>query len=305
MSDDTGTGAAGGTGVAGIQDGSQPSGGTGNAADSTGNGSNALVLDWPTHIPKELAQEKVWEQFKGKPIDEVLKQVVSLNKYNVGAIKLPDEKDPERGKKLGEIYGKLGRPADPTGYKAEVALPDGVQLSEQHEQGFRQAAHAMGLSNAQYEGVMKFYANYLGEAMQGQAQVVGQSKEEGEKALKDAWGVNYQKNLGLAQRGLGQLAKDALGEEAESFIAEVNGTPLANNPRFLRILAKLGADMQEDGLITGEPESGYNRDAIEAKIAEKKADKAYWNERDPRHVVLIKEVDQLYQQLHNPVFAGR
>ena len=177
--------------------------------------STTAPLDWSTHIPKELAQEKVWEQFKGKPIDEVLKQVVSLNKYNVGAIKLPDEKDPERGKKLGEIYGKLGRPADPTGYKAEVALPDGVQLSEQHEQGFRQAAHAMGLSNAQYEGVMKFYANYLGEAMQGQAQGVGQSKEEGEKALKDAWGVNYQKNLGLAQRGLGQLAKDALGEEAE------------------------------------------------------------------------------------------
>lgn len=272
---------------------------------SPGTGGTSAPLDWSTHIPKELAQEKVWEQFKGKPIDEVLKQVVSLNKYNVGAIKLPDEKDPERGKKLGEIYGKLGRPADPTGYKAEVALPDGVQLSEQHEQGFRQAAHAMGLSNAQYEGVMKFYANYLGEAMQGQAQVLGQSKEEGEKALKDAWGVNYQKNLGLAQRGLGQLAKDALGEEAESFIAEVNGTPLANNPRFLRILAKLGADMQEDGLITGEPESGYNRDAIEAKIAEKKADKAYWNERDPRHAVLVKEVDQLYQQLHNPVFAGR
>ena len=267
--------------------------------------SASAPLDWSAHIPKELAQEKSWERLKGKGLDHVLSRYVELEKYNVGAVKLPDEKDPERGKKLGDIYTKLGRPADPTGYKADVALPEGVQLSAQHEQGFRQAAHAMGLSNAQYEGVMKFYANYLGEAMQGQAQVVGQSKEEGEKALKDAWGVNYQKNLGLAQRGLGQLAKDALGEEAESFIAEVNGTPLANNPRFLRILAKLGADMQEDGLITGEPESGYNRDAIEAKIAEKKADKAYWNERDPRHVVLIKEVDQLYQQLHNPVFAGR
>lgn len=305
MSDDAGTGAASGTAVAGVQAGVAGSGDAGAASASTGSGQANTVLDWSAHIPKELQGEKVWEQFKGKPVDEVLKQVVALNKYNVGAIKLPDEKDPERGKKLGDIYTKLGRPADPTGYKAEVALPEGVQLSEQHDQAFRQVVHSLGLSNAQFEGVMKFYAGYLGEAMQGQQQSMGQSKEEGEKALKDAWGVNYQKNLGLAQRGLGQLAKDALGEEAESFIAEVNGTPLANNPRFLRILAKLGADMQEDGLITGEPESGYNRDAIEAKIAEKKADKAYWNERDPRHVVLIKEVDQLYQQLHNPVFAGR
>ena len=163
----------------------------------------------------------------------------------------------------------------------------------------------MGLSNAQYEGVMKFYAGYLGEAMQGQQQSMGQSKEEGEKALKDAWGVNYQKNLALAQWGLGALAKDALGEEATAFIEEVNGTPLANSPRFMKLLAHLGADLQEDGLITGEQEGGFNKDAIEAKIAEKKADKAYWNERDPRHAVLVKEVDQLYQQLHNPVFAGR
>ena len=301
MSEDTGTGAASGT----ASGNGQAAGDAGSSGADAGNGKEISTLDWSRHIPKELQGEKVWEQFKGKPVDEVLKQVVALNKYNVGAIKLPDEKDPERGKKLGEIYGKLGRPADPTGYKAEVALPEGVQLSEQHEQGFRQAAHAMGLSNAQYEGVMKFYANYLGEAMQGQAQSMGQSKEEGEKALKDAWGVNYQKNLALAQRGLGALAKDALGEEAESFIAEVNGTPLANSPRFMKLLAHLGADLQEDGLITGEPEAGFNKDALEAKIAEKKADKAYWNERDPRHQHLVKEVDQLYQQLHNPVFAGR
>ena len=301
MSEDTGTGAASGT----ASGNGQAAGDAGSSGADAGNGKEISTLDWSRHIPKELQGEKVWEQFKGKPVDEVLKQVVALNKYNVGAIKLPDEKDPERGKKLGEIYGKLGRPADPTGYKAEVALPEGVQLSEQHEQGFRQAAHAMGLSNAQYEGVMKFYANYLGEAMQGQAQSMGQSKEEGEKALKQEWGVNYQKNLALAQRGLGALAKDALGEEAESFIAEVNGTPLANSPRFMKLLAHLGADLQEDGLITGEPEAGFNKDALEGKIAEKKADKAYWNERDPRHQHLVKEVDQLYQQLHNPVFAGR
>lgn len=262
-------------------------------------------LDWSAHIPKDLAGEKVWEQFKGKPVDEVLKQVVALNKYNVGAIKLPDEKDPERGKKLGDIYNKLGRPADASGYKAEVVLPEGLQLSEPHEHGFRQAAHSLGLSNAQYEGVMKFYAGYLAEAMQGQSQAAGKSAEEGEKALKQEWGVNYQKNLSLAQAGLGKLAKDALGDDATALVEEVTASPLANSPRFLKLLAKLGADMQEDGLVIGEQKDGFNRDALEAKILEKKADKAYRDERDPRHALLVKEVDQLYQELFNPVFAGR
>ncbi len=272
---------------------------------STGNVS-AAPLDWSKHIPKEIAQEKVWEQYKGKPIDEVLKQHVALSKYNVNAIKLPDEKDPERGKKLGEIYTKLGRPADPTGYKAEIALPEGVQLSEQHDQSFRQQAHALGLSNSQYEGVMKFYAGYLADGMQGQQQVAGKSREEGEKALRSEWGINYDKNLDLGKRGVGAMALDTLGNQTEAteLVNRVFESDLANDPAFVKMMTRIGVLTKQDTLVQGEDSVAFNAEAIDRKIAELKADPDYRNDRSPRKPFLVAEVDKLYQQRYNPALAG-
>ena len=263
-------------------------------------------VDWTTHIPKDLASEKSWERVKGKDLGEVLKRYVDLEKYNAGAIKLPGEKDTpeEREKRLADIYGKLGRPADVAGYKADVAWPEGYQVSDAHDQGFKQAAHKLGLTNSQYQGIMQWFAGYVGEGMQGAGKTMQQSREEGERELKEVWKQNYEKNVSLARRGFGAFAKEALGdgEKVEALVAKIEQTPLANDPNFMQVLAKLGAWMQEDNLISGETET-TSKDGIQQKIAAIKAEKAYWDNKDPRHKGLVAEVDKLYQDLNNPVLA--
>jgi hypothetical protein len=265
-------------------------------------------VDWTAHIPKDLASEKSWERIKGKGLDEVLKRYVDLEKYNAGAIKLPGEKDTpeEREKRLSDIYGKLGRPADVTGYQADVAFPEGYQVSEAHDQAFKQTAHKLGLTNSQYQGIMSWFAGYVGEGMQGAGKSMAEARKEGEQALREEWKQNYDKNVNLARRGFGAFAQDALGnaEEVQALVGRIEQTPLANDPSFMKVLAKLGAWMQEDNLISGETEA-VSADSIKAKIDELKADPAYWDNRNPKHAQLVKQVDDLFHDLNNPVFAGR
>jgi hypothetical protein len=262
-------------------------------------------VDWSAHIPKELQAEKVWERHKGKDLGDILRRHVELDKYNAGAIKLPGEKETpeERSKKLGEIWGKLGRPVEASGYKAEMQLPEGVQLSEQHLSSFQQVAHKAGMTQGQYEAVMGFFAQYVSDGMSGAGRAAKESLAAGQEALRKEWGPNYDKNVALARRGFGSFAKEAIGEEAATGLVErITKTSLANDPDFMKIMSKLGAWMQEDNLISGDTEVN-SKETIQTKIDTIKADPDYWNERSPRYESLVKQVDQLYRELHNPVFA--
>lgn len=276
----------------------------GNAATGSGvagsGSSTANLADWSTHIPKELATDKTWERVKGKDLGEVLKRYVELDKYNAGAIKLPGEKDApeERDKKLGEIFGKLGRPAEASGYSVgEMTWPEGYQISEAHDQGFKMAAHKMGLTQGQYQGVMKFFAEYVGESMQAVSGAATASWKEGEAQLRKDWGSSYDGNVKLAQVGLMSLANSALGDEAEAkgLMDRIKQTPLANDPAFMKTIAKLGFMMEEDKLISVD-RSVTNSASIQEKIDTIKADPDYWNDRSPRYEQLMKQVDALYKE---------
>jgi hypothetical protein len=298
MSEDTAT--------AVVTDPAQAQGAPGSEVQPALSVAPASAQDWAAHIPKELAGEKVWERYKGKALPEILGQVVELSKYNAGAIRLPGEQDKpeERAKKLDDVYSKLGRPAQPTEYKVTAQMPEGFQLSEQHDAAFKQVAHKLGMNNDQLNAIYGFYGQYLAEGAKAQEQARKESLDKGLTDLKDKWGSKFDENRSLAQRGFAKFAEQVLGSDAEAqgLMDALAETGMGNDPRMVQVAARLGGMMAEAKLIQGDS-AGDSTGDVQAKIDQLKADPAYWNDAAPNHAALVQKVADLYKEKNNPIYA--
>lgn len=259
-------------------------------------------LEWYSHIPQEYAKEKLWEPLKGKGMDAVLKGYAESQKKMGSAIFLPGEKDkPEdRAKKLEDIYGKLGRPKSATEYQIErPQMPEGMGWSDEHELGFKQTMHQLGLSNAQVQGIFNAYGQYLNTIAPNQAKQM----QEAETVLKDKWGSNYQKQRAMATRAVNTLVGEVLGkEDGQTFLQELEASGMANNPRLAMIFAKLGADMSERGLIHGEGD--FTAESIQSELDKIEAKGSpFWDKRHPNHAEAVKRRSDLLAQLDGPVLS--
>lgn len=259
-------------------------------------------LEWYSHIPQEYAKEKLWEPLKGKGMDAVLKGYAESQKKMGSAIFLPGDKDQpqDRAKKLEDIYGKLGRPKSATEYQVErPQMPDGMGWSDEHELGFKQTMHQLGLNNAQVQGIFNAYGSYINAIAPNQ----GKQVQEAETFLKDKWGSTYKQNRAMATRAVNTLVGDVLGnEDGQTFLKELEASGMANNPRLAMIFAKLGADMSERGLIHGEGD--FTAESIQSELDKLEAkDSPFWNKRHPNHADFVKRRNDLLAQLDGPVLS--
>ena len=248
-------------------------------------------VEWSAHIPKEYASEKFWEPVKGKDLGVVLKNYAEAQKMIGGSIRLPNDKDkPEEAtKKINDIYTKLGRPesADKYDLKTDVGVP----LDEQALAGFKQTAHKIGLNGKQAQELLDYYGGYLKQAIQSREG----SLKDGMEKLSEHWGRHTDKNVALSQRALSQLIQDEFPDQAEQVLQELEATGLGNNPTLVRLFARMGAAMQEDGLITGE-EMPVNAEALDDQIRELMGKPEYTDDRHPNHTALVEKVNRLFQE---------
>ena len=83
---------------------------------------------------------------------------------------------------------------------------------------------------------------------------------------------------------------------------ELLSHPLANDPAFIKAMAKAGAAISESKLAGGR-QQGLQVDTpeiIKAKIGEIQANKQhpYWVATHPNHQAAVEEMARLYQKLH-------
>ena len=178
---------------------------------------------------------KAWAEAKGLQngnFENVVNSYHNLEKM-VGADKagrtvtlLGDDATQEQ---RNEFYGKLGRPDAADGYSVE--LPEGQTDSTRLDM-MRNAAHELGISDAQFRGLAEADAAYIDAIGQGHADNQAVSAAEAEATLRTEWGAAFDlkvagidvaaHKLGLSDDHLTGL-REAMGPvEAMKFVDGLN-----------------------------------------------------------------------------------
>jgi hypothetical protein len=134
---------------------------------------------------------------------------------------------------------------------------------------FREKALEMGLTQKQFDGVMSAYLERIPGLVE---QTVTKAHDNAVAELQKHWPSTAQMQQG--QRNAFRAVNSLMGDETDAVIEQ-----LGNNPLFLRMAAKFGEQMGEDGNV---PSGGAAGSAYAGKSrAQLMAEPAY---TDPKHV---------------------
>jgi len=120
-----------------------------------------VSTDWKASLSEEIRSDKSLENIKD--IEGLAKSYVHAQKL-VGSDKIPVPNKFATEKDWDAVYEKLGRPADPNGYKYD--LPEDQKIDETALKSFSDQAHKLGLLPGQANGMVKFYNEMTAASLQ-------------------------------------------------------------------------------------------------------------------------------------------
>jgi hypothetical protein len=271
-------------GPTGVQNGSGPA-----PAPAAANGGQPA--DWTSGLPE---QTRMFVQNKGfKDPTQVVESYQNLEKL-MGApkdrlLKLPEKFDsPE----MNEIYDKLGRPKDPTGYTFKI--PEGQKANTEFTGWAQSQFHKLGLTKAQGEQLAQAWNEYAVGDVQKQTEQYQSTLKSEDTALKKEWGAAYDQNIKACQKAAKEFG---LNEENISKLEQALGYSAT-----LKFMAKIGAKVGEDSFVTGDNGSGFQGaltpDRALAEIAELKKDAEFVR----KYASGDREAYQKMERLHKFAF---
>jgi hypothetical protein len=192
-------------------------------------------------------------------------------------------------KKLAESYAHLEKrqgsgnlaPPTPDDYKPE--LPQGLSAealaADPLYKSFLKGAHAKGMTNEQVGYILNEFA-------QRQA-MAAPTPDKAVVALREVWKTEaeFNANARHAFKAISEFGGDLTEEER----AQIDSNPLA-----LRLLAKIGAQLQEDvaPILAGTPAA----QSWDEQMAEIRAHPGFTDAKHPEHKVLMAKQQALYNR---------
>lgn len=278
-----------GSGADGQSGGNQGADGQGNQG---GQGPQPITIN--AEILGEYKDSPVFKPFEGKPLAEVFKSFDNAQKLIGGEkLVLPIGKN-DTPEYWEQVFDRLGRPKDPTGYKFEKPnLPEGLAYDENLEKAFAAECHKLGILPKQAQGLFAFYNKAVSDTFDEMEKAREGQYEQAQAKIKEIFGAKSDEALDLANRVL----KTFGGSPQDiAYIADNYG----NDPVLTAMLARIGQQTREDALIKGD-KATFDLDAAGANLKKKDIlfnkdnplNAAYLDKKHPRHAEAVEAVLKL------------
>lgn len=243
-------------------------------------------LDWKSTLPDDLKNDPTLSNFKD--IESLAKTVVHQQKQMGNRIPIPKD---EEG--FNELYGKLGRPDEPTAYETKVPDDMADYFGEPQLNEFKNVAHKIGLNQSQVDALINYQTGAIQNQLENEPAMLATQKEETETALKQDWGLDYSKNMKAAQRAL-----QVYGDQE---IMDLMNTSAGNHPAVVKLFARLGAEVTEDMTQNTQNNTlAANRLDAQDEINSvyNNPNHAYFDQKNPEHKVAVERMRQLMEKVH-------
>lgn len=199
-----------------------------------------------------------------------------------GLMPMPDINDKTA---LDAFYKTIGRPDAADGY----SMPDfgDANVNTDPVKAFMPIAHTLGLTQAQFEGVVK----QATESNKADATAMATAKQADIDALKTEWGEAYPERINAAK-----VIAEKTGAPPEVVKAAENGTLNSTTAKWLFELSKSitpeGTNLNNDKSLDGKKTPLEAKTEIQEIYNNK--EHAYWDVANVGHEAAMQLMDSLY-----------
>ena len=240
------------------------------------------IRDGAPEVVSNLLGAKKWTN-----VEQIVDNYIKLEKLvGVGEhLVIPTAEDPESGAKWDNIFNQLGRPESFDKY--ELSYDGDVKISEELTGQFKQFAHGLGLTQKQFDEVVKFQLDAV--AAQGEAYntQTATQKEEDIAALRLKWGNTYDAKIKGAR-----IIADSLG-----IYQTLEAKGLASDPVIIDMLDTIASRTSED-VITPQTPATAQKTPLE-ELEELKKSEAYLQKFHKDHKQAVARQMALCQTIAN------
>lgn len=222
-------------------------------------------LEGADEVTVGYIQNKGWDG-PGKLLDSYrnLEKVLGADRAGNTVVLPKDGAPPEE---MSAFYSKIGRPADPAGYKFQVPEGGDAEFSKLAQTKM----HELGIPQKMGEGLAAWWNEYASSTTTKSLEQKTQAFQADDLALKQSWGQAFTQNLAQAQafaRGMG-LEAATIDKMADSM----------GHKATMEFFQKLGAKMGEADFVSGNGTQQFGQaltpGQAQAKIADLKGDKEW------------------------------